>query len=89
MIKAMLMKSDGDVYFRTKKFENTESLSHQSIDDLHLGARIEIGEKKQDPLDFALWKAAKDGEIYWDSPWGKGRPGWHIECSAMARKVFR
>ena len=64
------------------------SLSHQSIDELRVGARIEVGEKKQDALDFALWKAAKDGEISWDSPWGKGRPGWHIECSAMVKKVF-
>ena len=59
-----------------------------SIDDLRSGARIEVGEKKEDPLDFALWKAAKDGEIYWESPWGKGRPGWHIECSAMAKKYL-
>lgn len=83
--KGMAYESDGDVYFRTKKFQQYGKLSHQSIDDLRLGARIEVGEKKQDPLDFALWKAAKPGEVSWDSPWGKGRPGWHIECSAMAR----
>ncbi|WP_078415050.1 cysteine--tRNA ligase [Priestia abyssalis] len=81
-------EADGDVYYRTRKFEEYGKLSHQSIDELRLGTRIEVGEKKQDPLDFALWKAAKEGEIYWDSPWGKGRPGWHIECSAMARKYL-
>ncbi|WP_102349375.1 cysteine--tRNA ligase [Bacillus sp. Marseille-P3661] len=81
-------ESNGDVYFRTKKFAEYGKLSHQPIDELRLGARIEIGEKKQDPLDFALWKAAKEGEISWDSPWGKGRPGWHIECSAMAKKYL-
>jgi len=86
--KGFAYESDGDVYFRTKKFQEYGKLSHQSIDDLRLGARIEVGEKKQDPLDFALWKAAKPGEVYWESPWGKGRPGWHIECSAMARKYL-
>ncbi len=79
---------DGDVYYRTRKFKEYGKLSHQSIDELKAGARIEVGEKKEDPLDFALWKAAKEGEICWDSPWGKGRPGWHIECSAMARKYL-
>lgn len=86
--KGFAYESEGDVYFRTRKFEEYGKLSHQSIDDLHLGARIEIGEKKHDPLDFALWKAAKPGEIFWESPWGKGRPGWHIECSTMARKYL-
>lgn len=81
-------EAGGDVYYRTRKFDEYGKLSHQSIDELRLGTRIEVGEKKQDPLDFALWKAAKEGEIYWDSPWGKGRPGWHIECSAMARKYL-
>lgn len=81
-------EADGDVYYRTRKFDEYGKLSHQPIDELRLGTRIEVGEKKQDPLDFALWKAAKEGEIYWDSPWGKGRPGWHIECSAMARKYL-
>lgn len=79
---------DGDVYYRTLKFKDYGKLSHQPIDDLESGARIAIGEKKEDPLDFALWKAAKEGEPYWESPWGKGRPGWHIECSAMNRKAF-
>lgn len=86
--KGYAYESDGDVYFRTKKFEDYGKLSHQPIDELRLGARIEVGEKKQDPLDFALWKAAKEGEISWESPWGKGRPGWHIECSAMAKKYL-
>lgn len=86
--KGYAYESEGDVYFRTRKFDDYGKLSHQPIDDLRLGARIEIGEKKQDPLDFALWKAAKEGEIYWESPWGKGRPGWHIECSAMAKKYL-
>lgn len=79
---------DGDVYFRTLKFKDYGKLSHQPIDDLQSGARIAVGEKKENPLDFALWKAAKEGEPYWDSPWGKGRPGWHIECSAMNRKYL-
>ena len=79
---------DGDVYYRTLKFKDYGKLSHQPIDDLESGARIAIGEKKEDPLDFALWKAAKEGEPYWESPWGKGRPGWHIECSAMANKYL-
>ena len=79
---------DGDVYFRTLKFEEYGKLSHQPIEDLQSGARIAIGEKKENPLDFALWKAAKEGEPYWDSPWGKGRPGWHIECSAMNKRFL-
>lgn len=79
---------DGDVYFRTLKFKEYGKLSHQPIEDLQSGARIAVGEKKEDPLDFALWKAAKEGEPYWESPWGKGRPGWHIECSAMNRRFL-
>ena len=79
---------DGDVYYRTLKFKNYGKLSHQPIDDLQSGARIAVGDKKEDPLDFALWKAAKEGEPYWDSPWGKGRPGWHIECSAMNKRYL-
>ena len=86
--KGYAYESEGDVYFRTRNFDDYGKLSHQSIDDLQVGARIEIGEKKQDDLDFALWKAAKEGEIYWESPWGIGRPGWHIECSAMAKKYL-
>ena len=78
--------SGGDVYYRTRKFEDYGKLSHQSLNDLKVGARIEQGEQKEDALDFTLWKAAKEGEISWDSPFGKGRPGWHIECSVMAYK---
>ncbi|QIH79369.1 cysteine--tRNA ligase [Macrococcoides canis] len=79
-------ESGGDVYFRTRKFDGYGKLSHQSIDELKVGARIQTGELKDDALDFALWKAAKPGEISWQSPWGEGRPGWHIECSVMAKK---
>lgn len=86
--KGYAYEADGDVYYRTRRFDGYGKLSHQSIDELKVGARIERGEKKEDALDFALWKAAKEGEISWDSPWGKGRPGWHIECSAMARKYL-
>jgi cysteinyl-tRNA synthetase len=86
--KGFAYESEGDVYYRTRKFDEYGKLSHQSIDDLKLGARIDVGEKKQDALDFALWKAAKPGEIAWESPWGLGRPGWHIECSAMVRKYL-
>lgn len=81
-------ESNGDVYFRTRKKKDYGKLSKQSIDDLISGARIEIGEQKEDPLDFALWKAAKDGEIFWESPFGNGRPGWHIECSVMAKETL-
>lgn len=79
---------NGDVYFRVKKFAEYGKLSHQPIDDLESGARINVNDVKEDPLDFALWKSAKEGEPYWESPYGKGRPGWHIECSAMARKYL-
>jgi len=74
---------DGDVYFSPKTFPEYGRLSHQPLEELEAGARIMVGDIKRDPMDFALWKAAKPGEPYWDSPWGKGRPGWHIECSAM------
>ena len=79
---------NGDVYFRTLKFKEYGKLSHQPIEDLVSGARIAVGHIKENPLDFALWKGAKEGEPYWESPWGKGRPGWHIECSAMNRKYL-
>src|SRR3989304_1282023 len=75
--------SNGDVYFRVTKDEEYGKLSGRKLDDMQAGARIEVGEAKNHPMDFALWKAAKPGEISWDSPWGKGRPGWHIECQAM------
>lgn len=88
MDKGFAYEAGGDVYFRTLKFKEYGKLSHQPIEDLESGARIAIGEVKEDPLDFALWKGAKPGEPYWDSPWGKGRPGWHIECSAMNRKYL-
>ncbi len=86
--KGYAYASGGDVYFRTKKFNGYGKLSHQSIDELKVGARIDIGENKEDPLDFTLWKTAKPGEITWESPWGLGRPGWHIECSAMVEKFM-
>lgn len=75
---------NGDVYFSTTKFADYGKLSHMPLEDLEAGARIEASDIKQHPMDFAVWKAAKPGEPYWESPWGKGRPGWHIECSAMA-----
>ena len=79
---------DGNVYFATKKFKEYGKLSHQPLDDLEAGARIDINEHKNDPMDFALWKAQKPGEPAWESPWGMGRPGWHIECSAMVNKFL-
>ncbi len=79
---------NGDVYFSTKSFKDYGKLSHMPIDELESGARIDINETKRDPLDFALWKAAKPGEPAWESPWGMGRPGWHIDCSAMACKYL-
>ena len=75
---------NGDVYYRVRKFNEYGKLSHRKVDDLLNGVRVEVEEGKEDPLDFALWKSTKPGEIYWESPWGKGRPGWHIECSVMA-----
>jgi len=85
--KGYAYEADGDVYFSTRKFDEYGKLSKQNIDELEAGARIAIGEVKKDPLDFALWKARKtDDEIAWNSPWGMGRPGWHIECSAMSKK---
>lgn len=86
--KGFAYEVNGDVYYSTRKFESYGKLSQQSIDDLQSGARIEVEQQKSDPLDFALWKAAKPGEISWESPWGKGRPGWHIECSAMVKKYL-
>ena len=79
---------NGDVYYRTLKFKDYGKLSHQPIEDLQSGARIDVNDIKENPLDFALWKAAKPGEPSWDSPWGKGRPGWHIECSAMSNRYL-
>ena len=79
---------NGDVYYRTEKFADYGKLSHQPLDDLQAGARIDVADIKENPMDFALWKAAKPGEPYWDSPWGQGRPGWHIECSAMSNRYL-
>ncbi len=79
---------DGDVYFRVKSYLKYGQLSNRSVDDMLVGARIEVNEKKEDPLDFALWKSAKPGEPKWNSPWGEGRPGWHIECSTMANVLL-
>ena len=82
--KGMAYESNGDVYYRVRMNKEYGKLSHRTLDTMRVGARIEPGELKQDPMDFALWKAEKPGEPSWESPWGKGRPGWHIECSAMS-----
>ena len=79
---------NGDVYFSPKQFKEYGKLSHQPLEDLEAGARINVEEVKHEPMDFALWKSAKPGEPYWESPWGHGRPGWHIECSAMVRRYL-
>lgn len=86
--KGYAYPSNGDVYFRTKKFNEYGKLSHQPLEDLEAGARIDVTEVKEDPMDFALWKGVKPGEPSWPSPWGDGRPGWHIECSAMSQKYI-
>lgn len=86
--KGYAYEVDGDVYFSTKKFEGYGKLSGQNIEDLQSGARISVDERKEDPMDFAIWKAQKPGEPAWNSPWGMGRPGWHIECSCMAKKLL-
>ena len=86
--KGYAYKAGGDVYFRAKNFSDYGKLSHQPLEDLEAGARIETGDIKEDPMDFCLWKGAKEGEPYWESPFGNGRPGWHIECSAMAGRFL-
>ena len=86
--KGYAYEVNGDVYYRTHKFEGYGKLSHQPLEDLEAGARIEVGDIKEHPADFALWKAAKPGEPHWTSPWSEGRPGWHIECSTMAREYL-
>ena len=86
--KGYAYPSNGDVYFRAKKFDEYGKLSHQPLEDLEAGARIDVTDIKEDPMDFCLWKGAKPGEPYWESPWGDGRPGWHIECSAMAGRYL-
>lgn len=84
--KGYAYPSEGSVYFRSRHFKEYGKLSHMPIEDLEAGSRVDVSEHKEDPLDFALWKAAKPGEPFWPSPWGNGRPGWHIECTAMIRK---
>jgi len=84
--KGYAYEKNGDVYFRSRKFEEYGKLSRQPLDDLEAGSRVDISDLKENPLDFAVWKSAKPGEPSWDSPWGQGRPGWHIECSAMVKK---
>ena len=86
--KGYAYEVDGDVYFSTKKFDEYGKLSGQNLDDLQAGARINVDERKNDPMDFAIWKAQKPGEPAWKSPWGMGRPGWHIECSCMSYKLL-
>lgn len=86
--RGLAYESGGDVYYRTGQFKEYGKLSHQNLDELQYGIRVEVDERKADPRDFVLWKAAKPGEIRWDSPWGEGRPGWHIECSTMAKKYL-
>lgn len=86
--KGYAYEVDGDVYFSTKNFKEYGKLSGQNLDDLQAGARISVDERKQDPMDFAIWKSEKPGEPSWNSPWGKGRPGWHIECSCMAHNIL-
>ena len=81
--KGYAYEVDGDVYFSTKKFKDYGKLSGQNLEDLQAGARINVDERKKDPMDFAIWKSQKPGEPAWKSPWGMGRPGWHIECSCM------
>lgn len=86
--KGYAYESNGDVYFSTKKFKDYGKLSHQPLEDLEAGARIDVTDVKRDPMDFAVWKSKKEGEPSWQSPWGEGRPGWHIECSAMVNKYL-
>lgn len=86
--KGYAYEANGDVYYRTLKFSDYGKLSRQPLDELQAGARIDVADIKENPMDFALWKAAKPGEPYWESPWGHGRPGWHIECSAMSNRYL-
>ena len=86
--KGFAYQSGGDVFFSVQKFKDYGKLSKRDLEEMQAGARVEIDEKKENPLDFALWKASKPGEPFWESPWGKGRPGWHIECSVMSQKYL-
>ncbi|MFW5649240.1 MAG: cysteine--tRNA ligase [Candidatus Alkaliphilus sp. MAG34] len=88
MDKGYAYESGGDVYFDVSRYEDYGKLSKQNLEELQLGARVEVSEQKRNPLDFVLWKAAKPGELSWESPWGAGRPGWHIECSTMSNKYL-
>ncbi len=84
LAKGFAYRVDGDIYFEVRRFRGYGQLSGKNLEDLRAGARVEVDERKRDPLDFALWKSSKAGEPAWESPWGPGRPGWHIECSAMS-----
>lgn len=86
--KGFAYESNGDIYYRVQKFEEYGKLSHRKLDDMMAGARIEVNDNKENPFDFVLWKAAKPGEPSWSSPWGEGRPGWHIECSVMSEDIL-
>jgi len=86
--KGFAYQGGGDIFFSVEKFSNYGKLSKRNLEDMQAGARVDIDEKKENPLDFALWKASKPGEPFWESPWGKGRPGWHIECSVMSQKYL-
>ncbi len=86
--KGYAYEVNGDVYYRTAMFKDYGKLSHQPLEELQAGARIDVADIKENPMDFALWKSAKPGEPYWESPWGNGRPGWHIECSAMSNRYL-
>lgn len=86
--KGFAYESNGDIYYRVQKFEDYGKLSHRKLEDMMAGARIEVNDNKENPYDFVLWKASKPGEPSWDSPWGKGRPGWHIECSVMSEDIL-
>lgn len=88
MEKGFAYAAEGDVYFAVNDFHQYGRLSGRNLDEMQAGARVDVNDKKKNPMDFALWKASKEGEPFWDSPWGKGRPGWHIECSAMSRRYL-
>ncbi|MGL4873165.1 MAG: cysteine--tRNA ligase, partial [Clostridium sp.] len=86
--KGYAYEVDGDVYFSARKFEGYGKLSKQNLDELNIGKRVNVDDRKKDPMDFAIWKAKKEGEPAWKCPWGEGRPGWHIECSCMAKNIL-
>ena len=86
--KGLAYGVDGDIYYAVEKFPGYGKLSGRGLEDMMAGARVDVNEKKRNPLDFALWKASKEGEPWWDSPWGRGRPGWHLECSVMSQRYL-